>query len=157
MCCIWAAEAGNITPMRVNALPVQTPWLCTLGPAYNEFGYSEHPPRTGRFLCISITDCNVKKLAYNDYPLITSSFFCIILHVVSWTWCICHTMRWLKVVSGRCRFIVVVVVTSNPQLSGVTRLVGFIIKFKCIIPNYHMFHYHYSAQRIVCMIIISHH
>ena len=25
MCCIWAAEAGNITPMRVNALPVQTP------------------------------------------------------------------------------------------------------------------------------------
>ena len=25
MYCIWAAEAGNITPMRVNVLPVQTP------------------------------------------------------------------------------------------------------------------------------------
>ena len=25
LCCIWAAEAGNITPMRVNALHVQTP------------------------------------------------------------------------------------------------------------------------------------
>ena len=37
MCCIWAAEAGNITPMTVNALPVQTPcrgllWPCLLEP-----------------------------------------------------------------------------------------------------------------------------
>ena len=38
MCCIWAAEAGNITPMRVNALPVQTPWLGA-APKKNAFGW----------------------------------------------------------------------------------------------------------------------
>ena len=31
----------------------------TLGPAYNEFGYYEHPPTTSRFLCIKIIDSNV--------------------------------------------------------------------------------------------------
>ena len=55
--------------------------LCTLGPAYNEFSYSEHPAITSRFLCISIIDCNVNKFVYNEHPLITSSFFCIILLV----------------------------------------------------------------------------
>ena len=42
---------------------------------------------TSRFLCIKIIDCNVKKLCYNEYPLITSSFFCIVLLVVSGTQC----------------------------------------------------------------------
>ena len=31
----------------------------TLGPAYNEFGYNEHPVSTSKFLCIKIIDCNV--------------------------------------------------------------------------------------------------
>ena len=51
--------------------------VCALGPAYNEFGYNEHPATT-RFLCIKIIDCNVKKFDYNEYPVETSSFFCII-------------------------------------------------------------------------------
>ena len=31
----------------------------TLGTAYNELGYNEHPATTSRFLCIKITACNV--------------------------------------------------------------------------------------------------
>ena len=31
----------------------------TLGRAYNEFGYKEHPAVTSRFLCIQIIDNNV--------------------------------------------------------------------------------------------------
>ena len=49
----------------------------TLDPAYNEFGYNEHPVIVSRFLCIKLIDCNVKKFGYNEYPLITSSSFCI--------------------------------------------------------------------------------
>ena len=59
--------------------------LDTLGPAYNEFGHSEHPAKTSRFLCINIIDCNVIKFVYNEHPLITSSFSCIFLLVVSGT------------------------------------------------------------------------
>ena len=62
--------------------------LTTMGPAYNEFGYKEHPAVMSRFLCIKIIDCNVKKSSYNKHPLLTSSFFCIISLVVSGTQCI---------------------------------------------------------------------
>ena len=40
--------------------------LCAKVPAYNEFGYSEHPAILGRFLCIKIIDCDVKKSGYNE-------------------------------------------------------------------------------------------
>ena len=36
----------------------------TLGPSYNEFCY-KHPLTTRRFLCINITDSNVKKFGYS--------------------------------------------------------------------------------------------
>ena len=49
----------------------------TLGPAYNEFGYNEQPSVMSRFLWIKLIDCNVRKLSYNEHPLIASSFFCI--------------------------------------------------------------------------------
>ena len=39
-----------------------------LGPAYNEFGYNEFPAITNRLLCMNITDCNVRKLGYSEYP-----------------------------------------------------------------------------------------
>ena len=57
--------------------------LCILGPAYNEFCYNEHPAITSRFVCIKITDSNVKKFGYNEYSLATSSFPCIFLLVTS--------------------------------------------------------------------------
>ena len=59
----------------------------TLGPAYNEFGYNEHPAITSRFLCTILIDSNVKKSGYNEHPPTTSSFFCIFLLVVSGTQC----------------------------------------------------------------------
>ena len=46
----------------------------TMGPAYNE-----HPATTSRSLYIRIIDCNVKKFAYNEPPLITSSFFLLVV------------------------------------------------------------------------------
>ena len=55
----------------------------TLGPAYNEFGYSEYPTTTSRFLCIKIIDCSVKKLGYSEHPLVI--VFYIFLLVVSGT------------------------------------------------------------------------
>ena len=60
----------------------------TLGFAYNEFGYNEHPAITSRFLCMKIVECNVKKFGCNEHRLVTSSFFCIFLLVVSGTPCI---------------------------------------------------------------------
>ena len=45
---------------------VQISPLNTLGPAYNEFSYNEHPAITNRFHCIKIVDCNVKKFDYNE-------------------------------------------------------------------------------------------
>ena len=57
--------------------------LVTLGPAYNELGYNEHPAVASRFLCTKIIDCNVKKFGHNKHPLVTSSFFCNFLLVVS--------------------------------------------------------------------------
>ena len=38
----------------------------TLGPAYKEFGYNEHPATMSRFHCIKIIDCNLKKFGYNE-------------------------------------------------------------------------------------------
>ena len=35
-----------------------------------------------RFLCIKLINCNVKTFGYNEHPLITNSFFCILLFVV---------------------------------------------------------------------------
>ena len=54
----------------------------TLGPACNE-----HQAVTRRFLCINIIDCKVKMFSYNEQPLITSSFFCVFLLVVTRTQC----------------------------------------------------------------------
>ena len=51
--------------------------LFTLGPAYNEFVYNEHPAITSRFLCIKLIDCNVKEFGYNEHSFIMSSSFCI--------------------------------------------------------------------------------
>ena len=59
----------------------------TLGPAYNEFGYYEHPPTMSRFLCIKIIDSNDKKFGYYEHPSTTSSFLCIYLLVISGTQC----------------------------------------------------------------------
>ena len=46
---------------------------------------------TSRFLCIKIIDCNARKLSYNEHPLVTYSFFCIFLLVVSGTQEVGHT------------------------------------------------------------------
>ena len=62
----------------------------TLGPAYNEFIYNEHPAITSSFLCIIVIDNNVKKFGFNEHSLRTDSFFCIFLLVVSETQCIYH-------------------------------------------------------------------
>ena len=43
------------------------------------------PVTTNRFLCINITDGNVKRFDYSRYPLTANSFFCTILFVVSVT------------------------------------------------------------------------
>ena len=40
---------------------------------------------TSKRLCIKIIDCNVKKFGYNEHPLVTCSFYCIFLLVVSGT------------------------------------------------------------------------
>ena len=60
----------------------------TLGPAHNEFGY-EHPVVTSRFLRTEITDCNNKEFGHNEHSIITSSFFCTFLLVVSRSQCNC--------------------------------------------------------------------
>ena len=54
--------------IRINYGSVST----TLGPAYNEFGYNNHPATTNRFFRIKIIDYNVKMFGYNEQPLITS-------------------------------------------------------------------------------------
>ena len=59
----------------------------TFDPAYNEFGYNEHPAIASRFLCIKIIDHSVKKFGYKKQPLITSNLFCIFLLVVSRSQC----------------------------------------------------------------------
>ena len=53
--------------------------------AYNKFGYNQHSAIMSKFLCIIITDCNVKKFNYNEHILIMNNFFCIFLLVVSGT------------------------------------------------------------------------
>ena len=68
--------------MKIN-LPYST-----LGHAYNEFCCKEHLAILSRILCIKKIDCNVNKFSYNVNPLITSSFFCIFLLVISRTECI---------------------------------------------------------------------
>ena len=35
----------------------------TVGPAYDQFGYKEHPATISRFLCIKIINCNVEKFS----------------------------------------------------------------------------------------------
>ena len=47
----------------------------TLGPAYNEFSYNEHPLTTSSFLCIRLIDSNVNKFGYSEHPPKTSSFY----------------------------------------------------------------------------------
>ena len=59
----------------------------TLGPAYNEFGYNEHPPTTSRFLCIKIIGNNVKKFGYYEHHPTRSSFLCSNLLVPRGTPC----------------------------------------------------------------------
>ena len=41
-------------------------------------------PQRPDFLCINITDCNVKKFGFNEHPLRRSSFFCIIFTGSKW-------------------------------------------------------------------------
>ena len=41
--------------------------LDTLGHNYNEFGYKEHLAIANRFLCIKITDCNIKQFGTPTY------------------------------------------------------------------------------------------
>ena len=61
--------------------------LSTLGLAYKEFEYKQHPAVTSIFLCIKIIDRSVKKFGYNTHPLKRSSFFFIFLLIVSVTQC----------------------------------------------------------------------
>ena len=55
----------------------------TLGPAYNDFGYNEHPTVTIGFLYIEIIDSSFKKFGYNEHPFRTKSYFCIFLAKLS--------------------------------------------------------------------------
>ena len=68
---------------------------CTLGPAYNEFGYNQHPAVASRCLCIKVIDCNVKSSVKQD-PFVTSSFFCIFLLAVRGTQCRTFFVRPIK-------------------------------------------------------------
>ena len=76
---------GTFTPSQCILREVPKYWRNTLGPAYNEFGYYEHPPTRSRFLCIKIIDSNVKKFGYYEHPPTTSSFLCIYLLIISGT------------------------------------------------------------------------
>ena len=62
-------------------------FIVHLGPAYNEFGYNEHPAITSRFLGDKIIHSSVEKFGYNEHPFITSSSFCIFILSVSETQC----------------------------------------------------------------------
>ena len=84
-----SAECINLLCDDFESMECARPFL-KLGPAYNEFGYNEHPSTMSRFLCIKIIDCNIKKFGYNEHPLIMSSFLCIILNVVNGTRCNLH-------------------------------------------------------------------
>ena len=56
----------------------------TLGPAYNEFGYYEHPPTASGFLFIKII---VKKFGYCEHAPTMSIFLCISLLVLNGIQC----------------------------------------------------------------------
>ena len=45
---------------KASRLTVVLDTAITLDPAYNEFGYNEHPAVMNRYLCIKIIDCNIK-------------------------------------------------------------------------------------------------
>ena len=47
----------------------------TLGKAYDEFGYNEHPAIKSRFIFKKIIDCNVKKFRYNETHLKQADVF----------------------------------------------------------------------------------
>ena len=70
-------------------------YLNTLGSAYNEFGYNEHPATASRFLCTIIFDSNTKMFGYNEHPPTMHSFFLHLLLVVSGTKC--------NIESGECK------------------------------------------------------
>ena len=73
------AVAVNRPPPPLKSAPgVQVIYLFrlrgdTLGPAYNEFSYNEHPIIASRFLYIKLIDCNVKKFGYNE-QLVSSAY-----------------------------------------------------------------------------------
>ena len=50
------------------------PKVITLGPAYNEFGYNEHPAITSRFLCTILIDSNVKRVRLQRAPTYNEQF-----------------------------------------------------------------------------------
>ena len=58
----------------------------TLRPAYNEFGYNEHPPTKNIFLSIKINDNSVKKFGYYEHAPTASSFLCTSVPVPSLKW-----------------------------------------------------------------------
>ena len=70
----------------------------TLGPAYNEFGYNEHPAITSNFFSQKkslLIDINVKKVHLQRVPLITSKVLSKKLLVVSGaqcSWKVCKIM-----------------------------------------------------------------
>ena len=77
---------NGLRPLNVNAGRIWQKMMNyrnTLGPAYNEFGYNEHPAISSRFLCSIIIGSNVKKFGYNEHLPTMSSFFCIFFLVVS--------------------------------------------------------------------------
>ena len=61
--------------------------LTTLGPAYNEFGYNEHPAITSNFFLWEKNTSDVKKVQLQRVPLITSKFLWIKLLVITGTQC----------------------------------------------------------------------
>ena len=41
-----------LNPLSISSTDQEWGGQGTLGPAYNEFGYNEHPPATSSFLCV---------------------------------------------------------------------------------------------------------
>ena len=74
----YASQVQNVIPQVTEVIHE----LCksryigfgTLGPAYNKFGYYEHPPTMSRFLCIKTIDSNVKKVWLLRAPLYNEQF-----------------------------------------------------------------------------------
>ena len=90
----WILESGQLNATRQN-------YLHTLCPAYNEFGYNEHPAITSIFFRQKkspLVDINVKKVHLQRVPLIMSKILWIKLLIVSGTQCNWWLVRFTLVV-----------------------------------------------------------